>query len=396
MRIGFVTGEYPPMQGGVGAFTQALARVMIAADHEISVFTRAAAAGASEPGIDVQMAVGGRWGWNTNRAIRQWAEEKALDVVNIQFQTAAYDMHPAIHFLPAQLDHQVTIVTFHDLRVPYLFPKAGAAREWVVRRLARTADGVIATNAQDRAILAEQWDIHHTALIPIGSNVKPTIPDDYDRAQWRARAGAGPDDLLIAHFGFLNASKGVPALISALRRLVDAGTRARLVMIGGRAGASDPTNQAHASAIDGQIEALGLGDRIHWSGFVDDVAVSGYFLAADLTALPYSAGVSLRRGTLMAALAHGQAIVTTQPTTPIPELDEAYMAVPSNDPDALATAIAELWHDMPRRKALEKAALKAAVRFEWDAIARQTIDFFQHVLDDRLAGMSQATERRRA
>jgi hypothetical protein len=30
MKIGLITGEYPPMQGGVGAFTQELARAMAA------------------------------------------------------------------------------------------------------------------------------------------------------------------------------------------------------------------------------------------------------------------------------------------------------------------------------------------------------------------------------
>lgn len=384
------------MQGGVGAFTRALARAMATAGHEVSVFTRAAAAGASEPGIDVHAVVDGRWGWGANRAIRRWAEELALDVVDVQYQTAAYDMHPAVHFLPTTLVQPAAVVTFHDLRVPYLFPKAGGARTWIVRQLARSADGAIATNAEDRAMLTESWHIPHTTLIPIGSNVTPTLPADYDRTAWRAQAGAGPEDLLLAHFGFLNASKGVPTLVAALQRLVEAGIPARLVMLGGRAGASDPTNQAHGAAVDRLIDEAGLGDRIHWSGFTDDATLSGYFMAADLTVLPYTDGVSLRRGTLMAALAHGRAIITTHPAVPQPELDGAYVAVPAGDSEALARAIVELWHDAPRREALERAALKAAARFEWDAIARQTIDFFQRVLDEGSSGTPQAAERRRA
>ena len=39
MRIGLITGEYPPQQGGVGDFTRELARALIAAGHEAQVIT---------------------------------------------------------------------------------------------------------------------------------------------------------------------------------------------------------------------------------------------------------------------------------------------------------------------------------------------------------------------
>jgi hypothetical protein len=72
-------------------------------------------------------------------------------VVNIQYQPAAYNMNSAaINFLPWRLKNVVkTAVTFHDLRVPYLFPKAGRLRQTAVNFLARSADGVIATNPAD-------------------------------------------------------------------------------------------------------------------------------------------------------------------------------------------------------------------------------------------------------
>ena len=41
--------------------------------------------------------------------------------------------------------------TFHDLRPPYLFPKAGPLRDYVTHRLARASDAVIGTNGSDVA-----------------------------------------------------------------------------------------------------------------------------------------------------------------------------------------------------------------------------------------------------
>lgn len=381
MRIGLVTGEYPPMQGGVGAFTRELARALAKQGHEVYIFTRVEAAEDSEPepGIHVAGLVDSTWGWWTLAIIQDWAAYHDLDVVNIQFQTAAYDMRPAIHWLPSSLNTIPVVVTFHDLRFPYLFPKAGPLRTWIVRRLAHRADGVISTNRADEACLRDEWHIENVTWIPIGSNVSTTPPPDYDRQAWREKLGAGPGDLLLSYFGFLNESKGGLVLIETLARLVERGVPARLVMIGGRAGASDPTNMAYGEQVDALIEQHGLADRVRWTGFVDDPGVTASFLASDITALPYLDGVSLRRGTLIAALAHGRAIVTTDPQMPEPELDGVLVTAPPADADALADAIERLWQQPQRRHELEQAAHQAAAQFDWATIAQQTADFFSHL-----------------
>ncbi len=370
MRIGMVTGEYPPMNGGVGDYTRVLADALRAEGHEVVVFTRLAA---RSDDARVAAEVGGRWGWHTLRAIRDWVERERLDVVDVQFQTAAYDMHPAIHWLPAHLDTP-TIVTFHDLREPYLLPKARGLRRGVMHRLSRSAAGAIATDPADANTL-RAWGVERVAWIPIGSNVTTTLPEGYDRAAWRARLGVPTHAPLISYFGFLNASKGALTLLEALAELRQRGADAHAVMIGGREGASDPTDRAYGQQVDACIEALGLGGCVHWTGHVPDDAVSAHFAASDLTALPFRDGVSLRRGTLMAALTHGQPIVTTTPTAPLDVLRGAVVTVPPDDPAALADALAALWANESRRHALGTAAREAAAAFAWPKIARQTAEF---------------------
>lgn len=378
-----VTGEYPPLQGGVGAFTREVARAMVASGHTVYIFTRAEAQGADEDGIAVAARITGCWGWRTLSAIRDWAHTNRLEIINIQFQTAAYNMHPAIHWLPRHMRGVPVVVTFHDLRVPYLFPKAGPLRRWIVRRLAADATGVIATDRADEATLRHEWHIPRVCWVPIGSNVAASLPPGYDRSAWRASLGAAPDDLLISYFGFLNESKGGLVLVEALAHLVEQGIPARLVMIGGRAGASDPTNWAYGERVDALIAQRRLAERVHWTGFVDDQTVSACFYASDLTALPYLDGVSLRRGTLMAALAHGRAIVTTTPQTYAPELEGVVEVVPPGDAEALAEAILRLWRDADRRRALEAAALQASRHFSWEGIAQRTLDFYATLLEGR-------------
>jgi glycosyltransferase involved in cell wall biosynthesis len=295
-------------------------------------------------------------------------------------------MHPAIHWLPSRIKDIPVVVTFHDLRVPYLFPKAGSLREAAVKKIARDADAVIATDRADEATLRNRWAIPEVCWIPIGSNVTAALPAGFDREEQRARIGVAPDDLLISYFGFLNESKGGLVLVEALARLVGQGVPAHLVMIGGRAGSSDPTNLRYGERFDALVNQHGLEDRIHWTGFVDDEGVSAHFYASDLTALPYLDGVSLRRGTLMAALAHGRAIVTTHPQTRAPELDGVVETVEANDSDGLAETIVRVWRDANHRRAMEQAAAQAAQHFTWARIAERTIEFFESIQEKRGQG----------
>ncbi len=392
MRILLITGEFPPMQGGVGDYTREMSRSFIAQGHEVNVLVSSALRVARRDGDDgfrVFPAVPD-WKWGCWRRIRDVVYALRPDVVNIQYQAAAYDMRvPAINLLPWWLHRQEgcppLVVTFHDLKPPYLFPKAGPLRTWVVRALARHSDAAIVTNVED-LLIARSWfpphkptrpHVHH---IPIGSNIAVAPPAAFERAAWRARLGCPPNCLLLAYFGFLNESKGGDTLIYALASLVrrwpdDGKAPPRLLMIGGRVGSSDPTNQAYAAHVDSLIRQLGLTELVRCTGYVPPAEVSAALLSADVVLLPYRDGVSFRRGSLHAALAHGCAIVTTTPRVPIPELrdGENVLLVPPDDPESLAAAALRLHHDPALRQRIGAGARALAQQFTWDKIARRTV-----------------------
>ncbi len=374
MRIGLITGEYPPMQGGIGAHCAVLARQMKSQGHTVTVFTDPQARDAEIPLTSASNV----WGWRTLRAVKRWTVRERLDIVNLHFQTAAFGMSAWVHFLPEFLRPLPVITTFHDLRFPYLFPKAGSLRHWIVMRLARASAGVVATNHEDM----ERLEHLPSALIPIGSSVEPALPPDFDCARFRARV-AGAGQYLVGHFGFINHSKGIEVLLESVAALRRDGLPLKLVMIGGRTGSSDPTNAGYADQIDAQIARLGLSDALHWTGFVDDRSASAYFAAVDGIALPFLDGASYRRSSLMAAIAHHSAIITTQPTVEVPAFQdgENMLLVPASDAAALANAIHRLMesHDLRQRLRAGAAALKQ--HFDWDTIARTNVDFFRRVLE---------------
>ncbi len=365
------------MQGGISTQTRVLAQHLAARGHEVFVFT-SAAAGEQVAGVHLTAEVT-RWRLGTMRRVVDWAQSNRLDVVNMHYQTAAYGMSPWIHFLPEVLRNTAPLVTtFHDLRFPYLFPKAGSLRDWIVMRLARASAGVVPTNQEDAARLA----LHQRcSLIPIGSNVTVKSASDVNARDF-VRAAA--EDMVLAFFGFVNRVKGLEDLLAAMVGLRERGITARLLMVGDRIGTSDPTNIQYAEQIDALIADHGLTGSIHWTGFVEGADVRGYLTTADAVVMPFRDGASYRRSSMIVAIHHGAAIVTTQPIVDVPAFvdRENLRLVPPNNVPALTDALTDLYNNPALNQTLREGALALSEEFSWARIVSSYEAIYQQVIKD--------------
>jgi len=386
MRIGIITGEYPPMEGGVGAYTHILAQNFVEQGHDVFVLSNSNAR-ESHPKIQLDNSVR-RWNPFSLLKIKRWVKANRLDVVNIQFETAAYQMSAFVHFIPDSLNVPV-ITTFHDLYVPYLFPKAGKLRNKIMIHLAKASDGVIGTNSEDMLQLKR---LPPAKLIPIGSNILTQLPDDFKTDALKQKLGIADDNFLVGHFGFINRSKGVDTLledVASIRNYYD--YPIKVLMIGGRVGASDPTNAEYVQTIDQKIKDLNLSDHVIWTGFVSDQEVSGYLEICDIITLPYRDGASYRRGSLMAAIHHGCAIVTTEPRVDIPLFNDGdnMLLCQSHVINEQAPAfthitpqILKLYRNSELRKKIASGAKRLSQHFDWSKITDDYINFFEEIIGD--------------
>jgi glycosyltransferase involved in cell wall biosynthesis len=250
--------------------------------------------------------------------------------------------------------------------------------------VAKNASGAIVTNEEDRIKLTGTLASICPPLvtIPIGSNIPTRPPEGYNTQTWREERGILDNELLLGFFGFMNRSKGVDILLSAVANLYDAGLPVKLIFIGGRTGTSDKTNSEYADYIDATIQEKGLADIILRTGFVTPEQVSAALYAVDICTLPYLEGASLRHGTLHAAIAHSCAIVTTRSTQMDPELDRnSLYLLPPNNIKALEKAIIRVWQNKSERLTLQNNALILSRSFGWDNIAEQTARFFSQILN---------------
>ena len=138
------------MSGGVGAYTAELAAALAARGRSVAVLTSVDAADADRERPGDGLSDRGALGLaHRGGQVRRLAHEIGAGWVHVQYQAAAYGMHPAINFAPGGWRRAGLRVawTYHDLLVPYLFPKAGdRLRRWVTDRPATVCDLAIVTN----------------------------------------------------------------------------------------------------------------------------------------------------------------------------------------------------------------------------------------------------------
>ena len=374
MKIGLVTGEYPPMPGGVGDFSRILAEQMCELGHEVHVFSRSGTTSKTLP-----VSTTDTWGPGCLTQIRSWARRRELNVINLQFQTAAFNMSPFVHFLPRFVDVPL-ITTFHDLRFPYLFPKAGRLRNWIVMQLARLSSGVITTNHEDDQRLRS---LQRRRLIPIGSNIRARTFQSTERDMRRQQIGATDSSFLLGHFGFITESKGVDFLIEAAARLRSAGQEIRLVFIGARRNTVDADRPAdYLRSLDERLASLGLAEAAHWTGYLPDAEVAAWLNAVDLITLPFNDGASFRRGSLIAAIHNGCAILSTEPAVAIDRFKHGcnLWLVPRGSAGAIEDAVLHLIRDREQLASLREGARRLSKHFDWDFIARSTVAFYETCL----------------
>ncbi len=384
MRVLFITGEYPPLQGGIADYTAILRAELRALDVTSEVLTSSDCASA-EPTVH---PVVGTWGFPFWSIAQQIISERQIDLVHIQYQTAAFDLKPAINLLPWYLRRHTPrpaiVTTFHDLRTPYLFPKAGPVRRWVTHMLGRHSDSLIFTAQEDR----EHWETivessvatakkTPTHQIYVGPNVSVAPITAERRQALRAECGVAENAFLVGFFGFVNSTKGLDTLFEAVRLLRDRNFPVQVLIVGGSVGDSDPSNTVYKEHLERLIRRLDLdmGDILLSTGYLEAGDASHALATCDAMAFPFTDGASLRRASMLTALDHGLPVVTTYPKHPTPELQEsdALLLVPPDDPPALSQALHRLYEDHALADTLSTAAHQFAAQFSWPRIAEHTL-----------------------
>jgi glycosyltransferase involved in cell wall biosynthesis len=260
-------------------------------------------------------------------------------------------------------------VTFHDINLPALLPRGGRmwapiSHCWVLGDLARQADVSIAADPSDAEALTTLGA--RVARVPIGSNMHTGRETPVRDAAIRVQYGVSPASTLVGHFG---TPLGLETMMEALQSLPDV----TLLLIGKQRDMRNRSNvEKLTPRVHDAIVKCGVGERLRWTGHLQEADVVDAMEACDMIVLPYPAGSSMRHGGLMAGLTQGKAVITTSPRRPMLGLEAgvSHAEVPAGDAKTLETTIRCLAADPHQRRHLEDGARRAAAEFySWAAIA---------------------------
>ena len=196
----------------------------------------------------------------------------------------------------------------------------------------------------------------------------------------RQELGIGPTDYAVGTVTRLHDSKGNSYLVEAAARVLQQRPKAKFFIVGEGPLLGD---------LQGQAQALALGDRLVFHGFAKDVA-------AVVSAFDVSVFPSLWEGTpltVFEALAMGKVIVATDADGLLDVLthDRDALIVPKRDAQALATAIIRTMDDEVLCARLSAAARTTSLQYDISAFVRK-----MERLYDLLHRVSRPTHRRGA
>ena len=178
------------------------------------------------------------------------------------------------------------------------------------------------------------------------------VPADHKRA-WRAEKGLEPHTKILAWFGTVSASKQLEWALDAWEAANRADMHVSFCVIGGT-----PT-----LPIPGQLR-----NRFRALGHMPAEEVSRALSAADLMALPFIDGVSERRTTLMAALAHKLPVVGTTGSNTGSTLHNSKFLVlsPANEEKPFVQKVVDtLFHDQDRATLAAAGAKAYTEHYDW-------------------------------
>ena len=344
-----VTGEFPPRSGGVGDYTRLLALGLAAHGCVVHVWC---------PGVDEHQEDGVRlhrlpdaFGRRARRTLHA-ALLAAPGCLLLQYVPNALGWRGAniafcLWLMRAGRTTDVRVM-FHE---PYFYfgrqslarnALAAVQRVMAAALLRAASTAYLPTDAWRRYLEAWAPEDLVVRVIPVPATLPGDVPGGLVE-RWRRRLREDPTAAVIGHFGTFG-DHVAEELRNVLPHVLALPCRVRVALIGRRSdsfAASLPELVRKRIVATGELSALDAAAALH---------------ACDLLVQPYPDGVTTRRTSVMAGLAAGVAVVTTDG-----ELSEAVWRatgaaalVPCGDPEAVAKVVTHLLQHPQER--LEQAA----------------------------------------
>jgi UDP-glucose:(heptosyl)LPS alpha-1,3-glucosyltransferase len=380
MRIGLVLEQFDPARGGREQWTWAFTQRLLELDHEVHVVARSCSAKARQLPIAYYPVKCDPSPVVFAGAVRAVLEPLALDIVHDMGMGWYCDVfHPHGGSMAASAERKLlflpTWLRGIKRMANRLLRRHRTFRDLMARQYADHGQIVLALSRASAADFQRfhEVDSRRIRIVYNGVDGERFSPEKCapHREAMRRKLGLRPDTvaaLIVAHNFRL---KGVATLLKAMRRLGGSGREVRLVIVGGK----------HIDYWQRHVERIGLSERVHFAGRVDDPIP--YYAAADFYVHPtYYDPCSL---VVLEAAACGLPLITSRyngASEMFTAGDDVLLIDDPADDSELAAAMQVLLDDSVRQR-LGGAARRTVLRHSFHRNVDQILEIYREILDSR-------------
>lgn len=309
-KVLFLTGSFPPLKDGLSDCAEISLRLFMKHDVPVTLLT------SGDEGIRDYLekrglgnvlfhAVNG-WGLWSVVGVAKKIRESGSSHVFMEYPGKGYRRSPFAALLPLFIKGAArsvrVVVRLHEYSNVRLLSKL------VIVPLVSFADFVVIPSEDDLALAgrAMPWIRKKSKAIMIGSNVPRRDFAPAELAGFRKSLTEKDSDKIATYFGFIYHNKGFEVLTDVMCSLIRKRKDLVWLVLG------EFLSPRDRIAWLNDIESRGVGSRVRYVGYVPNEDVSRYLSVTDVCVLPFADGVSLRRGSFMAAVGHGLPIVTVK------------------------------------------------------------------------------------
>ncbi len=383
MHICYLCDEYPPgAHGGIGAYTQTMARTIVHSGHDATVvgFYQIPEVTVSEDrGVRVIRLPHSPLPW-TGLLVHSWRLRQALKKLD---QFAKIDVLEGPELSLALLPRRMSMPKIirmnggHHFFAVTLGKKPRPWRSWLERRSMGRADAMCAVS---RFAAETTRD-----LLDLGSRDIPVLPNPVDVSHFFCSQQV-PEEGCIVFVGTLCQKKGLHELVRAFPAILEAIPSARLVLAG-RDSIDPVTGGSYAAFLR---QALGhLQDRVEFLGHVDRESLPGVLARASIAVFP--SHMETQGIVIVEAMAAGKPVVISK-TGPGPEVvDDGVSGLLCDpyDPGSIAEKAILLLRDFELRARMGAAArARAEAVFSNDVLVARTLAYYRQCVRDFRSALS--------
>jgi len=352
-----ISPEYPPHEGGVADYTRLVALGLAARGDRVHVWAPAVrSAEAADSGVEIHRLPGG-FGPRTLAALGRELDTAGSGQILVQYVPQGFGMKgmnlPLCLWLFARRRAGITIM-FHEVAVALAWRQP--MRHNVIGVVNRAMAFVLVRAARRCFVGAAAWESQLRPLAPAGAAIRwlpvpSNVPVVDDPAGVRAvrRTLVVESGTVVGHFGTARESWIAERLAAVVPPMLRERPDAVFLLVG------RDSPGLRSRLLSGAPE---LHARVRATGPLAPASASRHLGACDVMLQPYADGVSTRRTSLMAALAHRRPVVTTSGrlTEPLWEQSGAVALADTDDIAAMGAALTHLTDDAGERARLGAAA----------------------------------------